>query len=266
MPQFGDQRFYKYRPWNEYSENLIRNCEIYFANPSEINDPFDCRFPDLTPPTEEQLLDYMKLQYLNLRDPLRERNRAHGGALLLDAYIEAAIDAGQGEKPQWPAIVQIAKEMLLDRSSFCALTEVNNSSIMFAHYAAGHTGVCFEFHFTLHYALAHVEAVSYSETPSKVDVFNDVDHDDEDLVVAAMYSKHTDWAYEREWRAFDIRRPRGVVRFDPRCLSGIILGCRMAQEDRDRVSALVEKSAATPVVYEAVVSAESFDLHIRELT
>ena len=259
IPQFADMRLYKYRPWNEYSEKVLKDCEIYFSNPREVNDPFDCRFPNLPAPQDDQLRKYLEIQYTNVR----RRSRFSNGILLFEAYIEASLEQGASDPP-WESIVDAARRIILDKSCFCSFSEVNNNVLMYSHYAASHTGICFEFRFTFDYALSHVEAVRYSSAPAKVDVF-DYECDEEELVVATMYEKHESWAYEREWRAFNLRQPRGTVRWDPRCLSGIILGCKMPESDRQRVAAVLQESPADPILYEAVMSSDGFNLEIRKL-
>ena len=260
IPQFGDARFYKYKPWNEFTKSTIRDNAIWFSSPSEVNDPYDCRFPDIPVPSDEQLTEYLKLQYINLRDPYRDQTRAHGGLLLLDSHIETKIN--NQSATNWEQLVEVAKNRILSLSSFCSLSEVNNSPLMFAHYADSHKGVCLEFHFSLEYSLAHIEAVEYEKKFSVIDIFSDESCDDESLVQATMYRKSTDWAYEKEWRAFRLNQPKGLVEFDPRCLSGIILGCRMLEEERAEAIELA-KNRSTPIaIYESVMNSGgvSFDI------
>ena len=263
-PQFSDSKFYKYRPWNQYSEDVIAKNEIFFSSPAEVNDPFDCRFPDIVPPTDEQLTAYMKYQYLNLRSPNRDRSRVHGGVMLLNSLVEA--NMGTHGPPSWEATINRAKEMILEQSSFCSLSSISNSSLMFAHYAAGHTGVCFEFHYTLEFSFGHVEAVIYEDKFSAIDLFNDPDCDDDCLVQAAIYQKHLDWAYEKEWRIFNLGEMRGVYTFDQRCLSGIIFGCKMPEKDRERARKLVQNREMKPKIYEAIMEPDGYSLEVRELT
>ena len=51
------------------------------------------------------------------------------------------------------------------------------------------------------------------------------DKDHEKLAEIIFLTKYKGWEYEAEWRI--IRHPEGAgsERFDPKCLSGIILGC-----------------------------------------
>ncbi len=45
MFQDTPKQYFKYRAVNEYGISALSNNEIYFAAPSELNDPFDCRIP-----------------------------------------------------------------------------------------------------------------------------------------------------------------------------------------------------------------------------
>jgi hypothetical protein len=258
VPQFADATFYKYRPWNQYSKDTLINNRIFFSSPSDVNDPYDCRFPDLTKPTPAQFRKYLEFQYLHLRDPYRDKSMVRGGLVLLDAYIE-------DREESWDETIKGAKELIINRSSFCSLSEIGDSPLMFAHYGDGHKGICFQFHFSLHYALAHLEIVVYEKSFGELDLFNDEECDDESLVQAAIYRKSTDWEYEREWRAFRYHKPKGVVNFDPRCLSGVILGCKMSATDKNEVVSII-KSRPHPIqVYEAVMSASGIGLVVQKI-
>ena len=261
LPQFSDATFYKYRPWDQYSKDTLVSNRIFFSSPADVNDPYDCRFPDLTKPTPDQLRKYLEIQYIHLRNPYRDKTMVRGGLVLLEAYIEAA--ACTKGKASWEEALTIAKELIINRSSLCSLSEIGDSPLMFAHYGDGHKGICFQFHFSLKYALAHLELVVYEKTFGKLDLFND--DDDESLVQAAIYRKSTDWEYEREWRAFRFYKPKGVVNFDPRCLSGVILGCKMSAADKIEVVSII-KSRPHPIqVYEAVMSASGIGLVVQSI-
>jgi hypothetical protein len=263
IPQFSDAYFYKYRPWNEFSKETLVNNSIWFSSPLEVNDPFDCRFPDIKEPSHEQLKKYHQIQYINLRDPLRDKSRVHGGIFLLDAYIEASIN-NNGE-PGWEQIISEAKNVIFNKSSFCSLSEVNNSPLMFAHYADSHKGICLEFRHTLEYSLAHVEAVEYQKRFASLDIFEDWDCDDESLVQATMYRKSVDWSYEREWRAFRLRKNKGLVEFDPRCLSGIVLGCKMPESHREE-AIQIAKNRENPVsIYESIMGDDGVSFDVRAI-
>jgi hypothetical protein len=261
IPQFADFTLHKYRPWNAYSEAVVTGSEIYFASPSEVNDPFDCHFPELVAPAEEQFKQYMQMQYIRMR--ARDHSSTSGGRLLLDSFVEAAVKAQR--TADWSMTVDEAKTTVLEHSSFCSLSEVGDSTLMWSHYAAAHTGVCFIFHYTLHYAFGHVEAVRYTSDFSPLDLFNDWSCDDETLVAAAMYTKHVDWAYEREWRIFNLRKPKGVYAFDPRCLRGLIFGCKMLDADRQRASDLASRRSQPLELYEAVMEPDNRALEILRL-
>lgn len=264
VPQFANAHFYKYRPWDEYAKRTLLENQLFFSSPSEVNDPFDCRFPDIVKPTPEQLKKYLELQYVNLRSPGRDNSMIHGELLLLDAYIESS--ARKKASPSWEEVVDEAKELILHRSSFCSLSSVNNSPLMFSHYADGHKGVVFQFHHALEYSLAHVEAVLYQKVFNVLDIFNDPECDDESLVQATMFRKSDHWNYEHEWRAFRLCKPKGVVSFDPRCISGIIFGCKMPEQSRVEAIEIAKNRNQPVTLYEAVMNNDGINLDIREIS
>ena len=264
IPQFGDAYFYKYRPWDEYSKRTLVDNTIFFSSPSDVNDPYDCRFPNITKPNPEQLKKYLEIKFINLRDPYRDKTRVHGGLVLLDAYLEVSMR--KRTPVSWEEIVDEAKQMVLNRSSLCSLSSLNNSPLLFAHYADSHRGICFQFHHTLEFSLAHVEAIEYQKTFDMLDIFNDWECDDESLVQAAIYRKSEDWKYENEWRAFRLNKPKGIVSFDPRCLSGLILGCKMPERDRIEAIQFAKNRLHPFSLYESVMSDDGVNFDVRELS
>jgi hypothetical protein len=263
IPQFANAHFYKYRPWDEYAKRTLLENHIFFSSPSEVNDPFDCRFPDIVKPTPEQLKKYLEFQYVYLRNSGLNKSFIRGGLLLFNAYIEASVR--KRASPSWEEVVDEAKDLILRRSSFCSMSEVNNSPLMFSHYADGHKGVVFQFHHTLEYSLAHVEAVQYEKVFDVLDIFNDIDCDDELLVQAAMFRKSDHWNYEHEWRAFRLGKSKGVLNFDPRCISGIIFGCKMPVQSRIEAIEIAKKRNHPVTLYESILNDDGINLDIREI-
>jgi len=60
------------------------------------------------------------------------------------------------------------------------------------------------------------------------------------LVNALILTKASDWAYEDEWRVIDHETGPGLKAFPEELLVGVILGARMAPDDRRYVAGLVE--------------------------
>lgn len=80
-----------------------------------------------------------------------------------------------------------------------------------------------------------------------------------------MLTKSSSWSYEQEWRILDFENGPGTREFDPSCLSAVILGCCIPEEDREKVIGWVRDFPVPVRVLEAVRSSTSFRLETKEL-
>lgn len=126
---------------------------------------------------------------------------------------------------------------------------------MWSHYADEHRGVVFKLRCIdeIDNALLGARKVAYTNDfpnfPSDDEyakhLTGETRFDFPSLCMNLAFTKHTDWAYEREWRVvsfMSIEEPPGegyaIYREDPRVFEAVYLGCRM--EDKE-VAAIVER-------------------------
>jgi hypothetical protein len=141
-----------------------------------------------------------------------------------------------------------------------SLAASSTGLLLWAHYSAGHTGLCLQFRGTSDASFfGRAQKVAYSTTCPEVDPVLDTDR----LVDALLLTKARDWAYEEEWRIIDHETGPGLKTFPEELLVGVILGARMTADDRRYVADLVEKRRRQVQLYEAVVSEGQFALNIR---
>jgi len=50
--------FYKYRSFNEFTNNIILNSSLYFSSPNDFNDPFDCQLSYKDKYTKREIRDF----------------------------------------------------------------------------------------------------------------------------------------------------------------------------------------------------------------
>jgi hypothetical protein len=156
-------KLYKYREINDFTFDLIYNNNHYFSKPENLNDPFECKF-DLVLSTDKEAiisklvnrfctcekteLDKMSFAYriqgtkesIEVADLMYTNPRKCAEKIYHKAYIE------------YPEIFREGKRKSLLNAiektyTISCFTELNDSTLMFSHYADNHKGLCLEFEF-----------------------------------------------------------------------------------------------------------------------
>lgn len=134
---------------------------------------------------------------------------------------------------------------------------------MWSHYAASHSGVCLEFANNGSETLVgQALRVNYPPFYQKAHAI----YDDKDTQVdRILLSKARCWAYEAEWRKIEHETGYGLKRLDPRVLTGIILGCKMIEPQRQQILRWASERTFPMNVYQARQSPDGFHIEIVEM-
>ncbi len=143
---------------------------------------------------------------------------------------------------------------VIDRIGILCLTEKMDNLLMWAHYSSNHTGFVIEFDekhpfFAQGREMGRLKKVRYCITRPEVTLLDPTLSDVELIYrwiddIFCVKSKH--WEYEQEWRMIvPLRKCHNVVasqqddiylfELPKSCITGIILGCRMSSEDKERI-------------------------------
>jgi hypothetical protein len=238
---------YKYVPPARL--DVLRNLRIRFTQPGAQNDPFELRpvvdrfrrrevaRHALAKPLSEEwdrqfsdkILKQFGSQFVN------EVERIHPGYLASKKEAALAMADAESDHGALELIVQH-----LNALGIFSLSEVPDDLLMWAHYAANHTGFVLEFdgEHTWFWAqrpeeddCGTLKKVSYADEPSSLYLAELKAHE-------VFYTKGKKWEYEREWR---IIRPlaessmslnEGVFLFDvpATAITGVIAGLRTSSE------------------------------------
>lgn len=126
----GDEnlkRLFKFRDDSERTLELLRTREAFFPFPSQINDPFDCKFPVSFDCTEYQIFSW--IAKLPIADPQKQ--------VMFDSYKKGQLDN--------EAILDWYRKDQSRISTIYCLSEVNDNQLMWSHYSNGHKGICVGF-------------------------------------------------------------------------------------------------------------------------
>lgn len=158
---------------------------------------------------------------------------------------------------------------------FC-MTESEDNVVMWSHYADQHKGVVFKLRRLeeLDHRFIVARKVTYTDEPQpyltldqQVDnLVGNAYHDPTPLVWNSAHVKHTDWAYEKEWRVHVplLNEPAGSGMTDykePKELfEAIYLGCRMPQGTLDQMTTLISEHLPNTEIYQAMKAPSQFQL------
>lgn len=243
---------YKYRVFNDATERLIIYDEVYVPSPLEFNDPFDCRVPVIADGSEEdfrnQLIEYFRSkaptlseQEINQLAETKLSDGTHRDAALMKRELESAI-----------------VNQLKNTGVYC-LSAKNDDILMWSHYADGHKGFCLEFEGSTDKTfLKRAKQVNYQKELLIINYF------DKNWLPKVLLTKSEQWRYEEEWRIIQVDGP-GEYGIPEGVLSGIVFGCQMPQNHKNKIIAWSKKRKSPLCFYQAQIKKSEFGLDIVKL-
>lgn len=269
--------FYKYVT-ADTAKLILNNLEVKCSSPLLFNDPFDSQIEiqhDVK--TSEELIKRATGKICEVMKPLLVGctvEQAH------NLVVEGMITDPKFTKDRRSAferfyievnqkIIEFAKE---DRI-FC-VSEINDSLLMWAHYAQDHQGAVIKFKCILEKdtALCVARPVKYlHEMPLLTieDFLKGEQAIKEYILNEALLTKSLDWEYEQEWRIILKRRNvnqdfdlRGIFEEE---IDAIYLGCRMYREDRNIIIDIVKNKRKNVKIFESFKDKQEFKLNFKEL-
>ncbi|MCI5225410.1 MAG: DUF2971 domain-containing protein [Candidatus Electrothrix sp. AX2] len=251
---------YRYRPLTKRTIEYIENRQLYFSNPLNFNDPFDCDLNCLTI-SESDDIDSSYSQYINLLeqrynfigkfithysvrindndDPVKERYYYDDVVEVYFKEIRALAEElhvlkntpKENRKKALSESWETKKNNVINNLGVVCFSESRSNILMWSHYASDHKGVCIEY--------------NSNERPIKFwknFKFHKVTYQDErnidvlsrgftDSFYDLLTVKSPDWAYEDEHRLITIKGP-GPQKQTMQSLNGIILGARIKENDK----------------------------------
>lgn len=190
-------------------------------------------------------------------------------------YLTAALPiVKEGNK----AGAKRAPESLNDVVGVLSLTEKPDNELMWAHYAASHSGFVLEFNssrqffdFPSRLGASSIKKVVYKE-PAVLPYISADNVDD------LFYVKKVQWAYEQEWRVLRVIESADVsinlpdstkihlFAFPPDCITGVIFGARMSNADKARVLEVLRENRYKHVsIYQARVGRGAIEIEAVEV-
>lgn len=245
-------QLYKFRSLagdaKERTRDIIVNNRLYWPNPKQLNDPFDCAPVPVFEGTQLQRQSYVRslIKDFGAGYDKRSRKRIEKATLAKNTTVIEQAMAFQ-------------REQLRENVGVCSLSARCDHALMWAHYADSHQGICVELRTMVpgfYFAAAY--PVTYSaERP----VINMINKGHGDLFERMILTKADFWSYEEEWRLFD-RDASGIRDLPPTTIKSVILGALISDIDRDMVISWVKESRQNIAVRQARLDDRLFAIRI----
>lgn len=216
----SEKYIYKYFPVNEFTIRTLINNELFFSNPIDFNDPFDCQFIlNLVEGSEaeKELIDKMQLSD-------EERN------LFESKGLRSQLSSGLTPRFR----TELAK--LIGVTCF---TEKPNDFLMWSHYAKSHTGICLKFDWKIHEDYFQGTKVIYDNSLPIIEYSSSQGFQNQ--IPKIVSTKLSHWSHENEIRsAVEIKSDNRCISFNPAALTGIIFGDQASEKDIDLIKRIVD--------------------------
>jgi hypothetical protein len=269
------QILYKYANWNnDHHKRIITHNELYFASAKLFNDPFDSDIPlryDLR--SVEENLTIIK-QFVK-----RDHPRWNDEAINSEAAIILAQRNWEKEENK-KAAEDLRIKFMFHQKRILSLSGVKDNILLWSHYANSHRGFCIAIdieqideYFEKYNNETNCPAILYKVKYSHQlpILIPGPDFNDSSVVIDALTTKAENWAYECEWRYIMtlpealMSKEHCIINLPDGIISEIILGCRMAEFDKDEIIKIIKAKERRPKLFAAKRSKDSFSLDIEEI-
>lgn len=263
----GKTTLYKFRAYStEEQKQRVREIlvehKVYFARPTQLNDPFDMS-PHLVVATREEFLAGAHRYFERNQDisaDVRQRQLS---------YLEAC-DLEDHHRVTQKRI----REHLDDNYWVFSLAGNRDHPMLWSHYASGHTGLCIHFRSTAESVFSAAIATIYSEDRAVINLDFFEPEQRGGALSSTVLRKGDFWSYEDEYRLCrfpDVDYSGLPIRFSGQHatipasnLSGISLGARMSEKHVAELMMLAAEHSPPLPVWQ-VHESEGYDLKFRRI-
>lgn len=214
-------------------KNSIRQNYLWFSDPLDFNDPYDCNMVTGIDSTFEEIFDYL----------LRENQKHDFGVTDSNLRIRAK---QLFDNPSERKKLSIESDLdTVSKLGICCFSQKMDSLLMWSHYGDKHRGVCLTFDimadselFSSIYSLEYPLLYPKYNWPKDQDKFHSLR-----FLIA---TKSKEWEYEDEIRVVKDRHNtpffRGKVRFDKKALVSVSFGYNCTLYDINEIKQVLDDS------------------------
>lgn len=226
------QHLYKYRSipsegdkdGRQRLESLLVQNQLWMSAPASFNDPFDGMgaYRVTLPPHE------LRQALVKWFQRMGKLSRAEAATQVTTKIVV--------DRVGWESRLAAAHSRVLAKIGVCALSADPKNPLMWSHYSSSHRGICLQLRVSSDVASLLGVKVKYDNNyPTICDPYLE-----NSAAVEALSQKSMDWAYEHEWRLFDMHHANSFRSFKPEALTSIIFGMRVTDSGREYIMRLLE--------------------------
>lgn len=249
-----EDTLYKYRSYSARSLELLIKRKLYFASPSNLNDPYDCRI---------NIKKSLSSAITRAEQTSNEQLKEYLNRLAQIDHVYEKINSTLGNM----GILSLSRNPI--------------NTLMWSHYAEDHKGFCIGFSLSEKFRnhsesteeIAGISDVLYKATNPYVEFFEELATSSEpfewnefwvQLLAVGALAKAKAWEYEEEVRV--VRKKSGAVTFGTAELTEIIFGLNMSSSERDTIKAILSGDGWEHVKYRAITKSDGFNLELCDET
>ena len=262
----GLDRLYHYQPFDPVRlSKIILDKVLYFSNPGDFNDPWDCRpwlnVGDLADP---DVLNRHIEWYIMV-------TRKHGQNIPENEIQRRANVFRSNPEPLIGKMKEISlaiEAAIIEHYRLYCLSSKLDSELMWAHYSDKHRGICLEFD-AGNELFSQALKLSYGENYPSYDLTTET----EDENLRPLITKSAAWNYEDEYRLIALEENAAVpedtlmtqsnyIELPDGALSAIIVGCLAPDSTLNDIKELIEPSTCSVELKRAVRARDQYKLSI----
>ena len=221
------KRIFKYTSF-DIAKIIVSSSCIKFSHPADFNDPFDCDIDllDFQFNSEAELNDTIKAEIVLLKDRFKDT----------PGFTELSRDDSFWARGYRET--QIGK---IKSCRICCFSLVNNSILMWSHYAEKHFGICLEFDNYISPRFVNLSEKDISEGIvgySEYERINYMNNEKKYSLFKLFLSKSVSWNHEQEYRMILLNGKDEIQKFYKPFLSAIYFGLRTTDSERNEIVSL----------------------------
>lgn len=240
------RHFYKYKPLNEYAEEMLTTGLVYFNKAEEFNDPYELQIEDSGIYTKNDVINYFKN---NSAEKMSDAAAIH----LADDVCKQHPNIGEFLKK----ILEQTKKHSREKAGILCLAKSFENILMWAHYADSHRGFALE---------VDISVLEDRFFPLKVRYEKNIPHmeylkDPNEFFINWALTKSTHWEYEEEYRMIirDCSKQRKFL-FPKQSFSKVYWGLNVDLKKRDEIIAKMKENGFPTEFYQEKLNQQSYQV------